>query len=68
MRAREKVLDEHNLFPAIAKFAKENFKNDGEKRKITLRPFKYRFGARIQRYLKRKKESIQNTLMRLRLR
>lgn len=41
VEARRRVLDEYNLLPTIAKFAKEHFKTEAAKEKITLFPYGY---------------------------
>lgn len=52
--ARRRVLDEYNLFPMIASFAKANFR-DKLSHKITLKPFVHDWRMRFKRYIDRKK-------------
>lgn len=59
--ARRRVLDEYNLLPMAANFAKKHFV-DTDRKKMTLRPYRYDFATRFHRYIERKKSKVQKLL------
>lgn len=61
IEARRRVLDEYNLLPMVATFAKNNFV-DTDREKMILRPYRYDLGTRFNRYIERKKSKFQKFL------
>lgn len=55
--ARRRVLDEYNLLPMAADFAKKHFVQS-DKVSVTFTPFQYDLNTRIKRYLERKKKKL----------
>lgn len=55
--ARRRVLDEYNLFPMVAAFAKSHFFERDGKRTV-IKPFQHDINTRIKRYIERKKKKL----------
>ena len=55
--ARNKVLDEYNLFPFIVNFIK-TLPNQNSKEELIFKPFEYDFKTKFNRYIEKKKKKI----------